>query len=36
MGKKKSPSYICKECGAYHGGSMSPNVCPDCYKKGKR
>lgn len=29
----------CKHCGAWHGGGLhsdAPNVCSDCYAKGKR
>lgn len=32
----KSPKLKCKKCGAFHGGSKSPKVCPDCYAKGHR
>lgn len=26
----------CHQCGAFHSGTMSANVCPDCYSKGFR
>jgi rubrerythrin len=29
-------TYKCKICGAWHGGSKSPDVCPDCWSKGHR
>lgn len=26
----------CKHCKGWHGGSKAPDVCPDCWSKGKR
>ena len=33
-----SARYKCKVpgCGALHGGSMSRDICPNCYGKGHR
>lgn len=26
----------CKHCGGWHGGVQAPDVCPECWSKGKR
>ena len=28
-----SSNYKCTSCGEFHGGSKSPNYCPNCYTK---
>ena len=31
----RSPTWKCTKCGAFHGGSASPTLCPQCAEKEK-